>query len=227
MQKLGEGGFGSVFQAMRGAEPVAVKFLNRADEEALSFFAREARNLYRLISNPHVVRLIEYNDANTPPFIAMEYCVGGSLISWVMNVRPWPEVVAAMLHACAGLSEIHRLGGFHRDIKPENMLLSTDGNAWIVKLGDLGLARIPTDDSSMTQRAAGTRAYMAPELFAKQPYTSASDIYSLGITTCELLTGSRDLDSLSALAIPEPLRKLIQRFFHRSIDRSHSRSGVI
>jgi serine/threonine protein kinase len=90
-RKLGEGAFGVVHLAFDTLEKrrVAVKLLTSATPQAIEQFARETRNLYREINNRFVVRLLDHNIANTPPYIVLEYCEFGSLRAWVGKNRPW------------------------------------------------------------------------------------------------------------------------------------------
>lgn len=203
--ELGFGAFGRVNRAFdRVAESyVAIKFLTNIG--AIDIFQKEVKLLYQQINNRFVVKLLDHEITAKSPYIVLEYCHGGSLRSWVGKSSPWQQVAHALSCATAGLDEIHRSGGFHRDIKPDNLLMTTDPDTKlsVVKLGDLGLARIP-DAGTMTYSPAGTKNYMAPEVLdallkpnhISYQYTPAADIYSLGITALELLTGSIDLKSL-------------------------------
>jgi serine/threonine protein kinase len=125
--------------------------------------------------------------------------------------RGCKEIARALLHAAIGLAGIHERGGFHRDIKPENLLVVRRGEAPVIKLGDFGLARVPTLSSGpVTRTAMGTWAYMAPELQGGAVFDARCDIFSLGLTGVELLVGERHPGLLSLRAdIPPPLRALL------------------
>ena len=175
-------------------------------------FLREARNLRRLIGEPHVIQVLDVSaDASDPHFI-MEFAQG-SLDAWVNNRRPWDHVAWALECASEGLRSVHSLGGFHRDVKPANLLLVHDlANNETVKVGDLGLARVPSASSGpLTQTAWGTPGYVAPEILAGRSFSQAADVYSLAMTALQLLAGSFDPDALDALALPSDLRALIRR----------------
>jgi serine/threonine protein kinase len=213
-QQLGEGGMGSVFKAIRqwDGAPVAIKFLkNVYDHEAQRRFEAEAVRLYRLLGNKHVVDLLDYNLTNSQPFIVLEYCPGGSLRQWIVTRKNWRDIVAAMTHVATALDEVHARGGIHRDIKPDNLLLTRDHNGYkIIKLGDFGLAQVPaTYDSQLSRTPSGTPEYMAPELFKGADCSPASDVYSLGVTMIELLTGLRSKHGLKLFALPIELKTLL------------------
>jgi serine/threonine protein kinase len=212
-QQLGEGGMGRVFRAIRqwDGAPVAIKFLkNVYDYEVQRRFEDEAAKLYRLLGNKYVVDLLDYDLTNRQPFIVIEYCLGGSLRQWV-NCRNWRDIVAAMTHVATALDEVHSRGGIHRDIKPDNLLLTRDHNNYqVIKLGDFGLAQVPAPYCSQLSRTPrGTPEYMAPEVLNGANCSPASDVYSLGITMIELLTGLRSKHGLKLLALPIALKTLL------------------
>lgn len=215
IREIGAGGFGRVFQAKeeRTGNTVAVKILQTSRGQAFRRFRREGKALWRNLTNPHVVTLIEQDFDGFWPYLVMEFCPGGSLREWVTERRSWQEVATALVHTSRGLSEFHRAGGSHRDIKPDNLFLAQDGNGyWVVKVGDFGLARSPEIVSElMTDTPCGTMGYWAPEVQARQPYTNSVDIYSLGITGIELLTGRRDPAGLNDALAPSKLVELLRR----------------
>lgn len=195
IKQLGRGGCGDVYlaEAKDTRQQVAIKFLRDFDRDSLQRFKREVRLLYEHIDNQFIVDVFGYSLGASPPYIIMEYCVGGSLRQWVTKQCEWKTVALALAYAVQGLTGIHRAGGVHRDIKPDNLLLQkrNDGK-WIVKVADFGLARVPvTLTGPMTMSAMGTVGYMAPELLTGGMYTQAADIYSLGVTGRELLIGDK------------------------------------
>lgn len=212
---IGRGSFGEVWlaEAVAGRARVAVKLLHNLQGDALDRFRREVRLLSENINNKFVVDIIGHDLYGTPPHVVMEYCEGGSLRRWVG--RPCDPRTAAWVLSCAvqGLEGIHRAGGYHRDIKPDNLLLAKDENGrWIVKVSDFGLARTPNPDSAtMTDSPRGTFAYMAREVLSGGRHTPAADVYSLGITVIELLTGSRDHRVALPHSVPPSLASLLRR----------------
>ncbi|MBZ4370220.1 serine/threonine-protein kinase [Corallococcus sp. AS-1-6] len=209
---LGQGGFGHVYlmeDVVTGSR-VALKMLANASVDAVERFRREARILNAIAGNMHVVQILMFNMAHSPPYIVTEYCEGGSLRTWVGN-RNWKMTAGAIAHACVGLSVLHSAGGFHRDLKPDNMLVSpVGGGGVLIKLADFGLARRPLmSDSPMTRHGAGTNGYIAPEVLAGAEYQSSADVYSLGIVAAELLTGERSARLLNDVQMPAKMRALI------------------
>lgn len=202
---IGSGGFGSVFAGIQketGAM-VAIKFLNDRTQSGLERFRREARMLLRM-SNPHILGIVDHNFRVSEPFIVLEYCDGGSLAHWVDRRQPLTTIVATLASISHALADLHAAGGFHRDIKPANILLKRIGsNRIIPKLADFGLARSEmTISDNVTRNALGTLGYMAPELRAGGSYDWRCDIYSLGITGIEILTGRRDRSGLASGELP-------------------------
>lgn len=211
IRELGEGGFGRVFQAYTAEGlQVAIKVLKNQADPIFRRFVHEAQIMSANTTNKHIVRLLRHNFDHDPPYLVMEYCDGGSLRSWVNQLRPWKVVAAALIHAASGLSYLHQAGGFHRDVKPDNLLLASNTSEGpTIKLADFGLARLPMGNVPMTHTAAGTEEYMAPELMAREPMSPTADIYSLGITGIELLTGRRGVSNVKNAPAPKRFISLL------------------
>lgn len=215
-RKLGAGTFGSVYKATftQTLEPVALKVMNSGTEEVLERFQREANLLDKLEAHPHVVDVLAWDCTAMPAWLAMEFCEGGSLRAWTHELQGVEAVAAALAHAASGLAGLHEAGGYHRDVKPDNLLVTaTEAGAPLIKVGDLGLARAPLEgDNTMTRSPCGTPAYMAPEISRRSsPEPAPTDIYSLGVTGIELLTGSRHLDALGGARGPRRLHALLEQ----------------
>lgn len=195
IKSLGRGSFGEVWLAERESDGarVAVKFLHDITEGALNRFRREVRLLSEHLDNRFVVDIKGYDLNASPPYFVMEFCEGGSLRRLVGKPWAWQEAARVLSCAVQGLTGLHRAVGYHRDVKPDNLLLAKDGQGrWFVKVSDFGLGRTPDPQSStMTNSPGGTLGYMAPEIVSGGHYTRAADIYSLGVTIIELLTGQR------------------------------------
>ncbi|MFH0980315.1 MAG: serine/threonine-protein kinase [Planctomycetota bacterium] len=195
---LGEGGMARVYQATRAATGTvaALKVLKQellASEDICARFEREARAMTQ-IHHPNVVTVFDCpHDRNTTA-IAMELLDGGSLRDWIDRQRAQPgrpdteQVVRYALQAARGLAAAHALGVVHRDIKPSNLLFSHDGT---LKIVDFGVAQALESATWVTGLGhhIGTPAYMSPEQCRGERASQASDVYSLGVTLYELLTG--------------------------------------
>lgn len=216
IRELGRGGFGVVWLAKdkETGELVAIKFLQELSPDARQRFEREAKILLELSQQNFVVELLD-GDLGTPrPYLVLEYCEGGSLRSWVRNRRPWTHGALAILAAARALDALEKKGGIHRDIKPENLLvgLALDGETYVVKISDFGLARVPTTSAPwITRSAFGTPGYIAPELaIPGAAFTAKADMWSLGVVALEILTGGRDLNRLGRIGAPGALTQLVK-----------------
>jgi serine/threonine-protein kinase len=195
---IGRGGQGEVWLARDTAAQrnVALKVLlsTNASPIALRLFEREAALASRLES-PHTVRIYDFGASNDGVYyIAMEHLDGADLRALCHGHGPMPagRVIRFAIQACHSLEEAHGKGLVHRDIKPSNLFAARVGDTHDhLKLLDFGVARSIEGDESLTRTGVlrGTLAYMAPECCRGAPATSASDLYGLGATLYELLTG--------------------------------------
>jgi serine/threonine-protein kinase len=219
LYKLGEGGFGTVYLAQHEftKELFAIKFLQRADEEIQKRFSREIKLLSHLKDIPVIVDIFDYGYYGNLPYYVMEYCQQGSLRKSVgfSNLK---MAMIVLNHISFALTNVHHHDGFHRDVKPDNILSTShpDGSP-LFKLSDFGLSRIADTSSTFTANPMGTFLYAAPEILKGHDYTDKSDIYSLGITMVELMTGKRDEKGLGLISgsannrmIVEALKTLLQ-----------------
>lgn len=206
-RRVGEGGLGNVYQAEQvlGATPraVAVKLLRPEwsnDPAVKARFHREVATVARL-EHPNTVRVYDFGETEDGLlFIVMEYLEGRSLEAVLAETGTLPAARVARIvrQVTASLEEAHALGIVHRDLKPANIFL-IDGHGAadaIIKLLDFGVAKgQPTVTSSgvtsLTELGAfvGTPAYMSPEQFSSRGVGPRSDIYSLAVTTYQMLAG--------------------------------------
>lgn len=216
LHKLGQGGMGAVFLARQLSldRNVALKVLEptlAADPQFVARFTREAYAAAQL-THHNVVQIHDIGAEERKHFFSMEFVEGRTLADLVRSEgKLAPDVAAGyILQAARGLKHAHDHGMIHRDIKPENLLLSADG---IVKVADLGLVKtrgaekssveqgggqdaqtaLPTEarpDVTQAKIVMGTPAYMAPEQASDAAKVDLrADIYSLGCTFYDLLTG--------------------------------------
>jgi serine/threonine-protein kinase len=198
VEVLGEGGSSTVFRAFREVEgvrqEVAIKLLARGlyTADAQGQFRREREALARL-QHPGIARLIEGGITDSGlAYIVLELVDGVPITRHVreheMALRQRLEL---FLMVCRPVEAAHRALIVHRDLKPSNVLVTAEGD---VKLLDFGIAKLldeDASDASLTPLRALTPAYAAPEQFAQEPVTTATDVYALGVLLGELLTGQR------------------------------------
>lgn len=198
---LGSGGMGRVYHARdRMAErDVAVKVvappIDAAARAGFERFLREARVVSSL-RHPHIVAVLDFHEHLG--LLVMEYMAGGTVANrlpiWSgSGPRPAlgpglsPGSVRAILsQVISGLQAAHVHGVIHRDIKPANIFLTISGEA---KLGDFGVAHLQDLGATQTGGFIGTLAYMSPEQITGAPLSFACDVYALGVTAFQMLTG--------------------------------------
>ncbi len=211
LKQLPGGAFGEVWVArdLSNEKDVVVKFLRQVSFENLQRFHREAK-LYRQEQDcPFFAKLLNYNFRLPRPFIVLEYYKHGSLRSRLGS--NWYDTAIWIQHAALALHSLHSKGGIHRDIKPDNLFISEDKNLGLIAVvGDLGFGRVPFpySNSTMTNSLRGTEGYIAPELYKTNRFDPKCDIYSLGITGIELITGSRERDSINRQWISAGIKDL-------------------
>eukprot|EP01012_Entosiphon_sulcatum_P007183 TRINITY_DN13590_c0_g1_i1.p1 TRINITY_DN13590_c0_g1~~TRINITY_DN13590_c0_g1_i1.p1 ORF type:complete len:396 (-),score=41.94 TRINITY_DN13590_c0_g1_i1:100-1287(-) len=194
-EKIGEGAFGAVYRGLNRTSGglVAIKVVKLAGCRATEVQALE-REFHMLegLAHPNIVRLHGFSISSEKGYIVMELMPGGSLAQRLREFGAFPEPVAAhyLQQILSGLAFLHERGVIHRDIKPMNLLLTADGS---VKLADFGAARLAADASANASGSAllGTPAYMSPELLRELTATPASDMWAVGGTLLELVTGQR------------------------------------
>ena len=206
---IGSGGMGAVYEGTdtRLGRTIAVKVSARRFSGR---FEREARAIAAL-NHPNVCTLFDVG----PNFLVMEFVRGETLAVRIAHgLFPATEVAKRGAEICHAVAAAHALGIVHRDLKPGNIMLTKEG----VKVLDFGLAKLAADNASSLQSAGdgaivGTRAYMAPEQVAGLKCDSRSDIYSIGLILCEMLTGKRALGNSGETTDPQEtaLRRVIRR----------------
>lgn len=215
-RKLGEGGFGDVWLGKHQAtgRPRVFKFCYEADR--LRALQREV-TLFRLLketlgTRQDIVPVLDWNLSEAPYFIEIEHSESGSLAEWVelqggfeaIRMEQRLEVVAQIATA---LAAAHSVGVLHKDIKPANVLIDHLNQETVqARLTDFGISRV-TDpslfarvgitalgisdsfDTGPDSSLSGTRLYQAPEVLEGKPFTTAADIYALGVVLYQMVAG--------------------------------------
>jgi serine/threonine-protein kinase len=198
---------------------VAIKLLSdlmvRSDEIKTRFY-REAE-LVRNIRHPNVVRMYEHGEISKRPFLVMEFLRGTDLHTIIahkardLGTIDIGRALRIARDACSALAQAHSKGIIHRDVKPENIFIVKDGGTEKVKLIDLGLAKLAdleeADGPKLTKTGhySGTPQYMAPEMIPegreRAVFNHRIDVYSIGVTIYEMLTGSLPFESTNRIGM--------------------------
>jgi eukaryotic-like serine/threonine-protein kinase len=221
VKRLGAGAIGVVYEAEQPTmqRRVAVKMLTSkaaGDDKVIQRFAREAE-LCAAIQHPNVVGVYTCGFERGVHYLVMEF-IDGNTLAGIVEERgqlPWQEAAQFILQIAKGLAYAHAKDIIHRDIKPANILVSHDG---VAKLADLGLAKRLEDEREITGDgdggltiqgiALGSPAYMPPEqIRSAKDVTPSCDLYSLGATFYQLITGKLPFDGRTA---PEVMTKVMR-----------------
>ena len=194
IRQLGQGGFSEVWLAHDSYMDldVAIKIYapgQGMDPNSIDEFRREITGVF-LLNHPNLLCPKHLGIWEKMPYLIMAYCPAGSCVKRVGNTTE-EEIWHLIRDVAAGLAYLHEKDIVHQDIKPDNILINSDGNYLITDFGISTRARSTLRKSVMsTNTSAGTLAYMGPERFSAQPApTKASDIWSLGAMTYELIEG--------------------------------------
>ena len=203
LEKVGSGGMADVFRAKchRLNRYVAIKILKQDYSEDTKFvtkFRGEAQAIAG-ISHPNIVGIYDVGEENGMYYIVMELVDGITLKKYIeekgkLSVK---EAVGIALQIANGLEAAHSNHIIHRDIKPQNILIARDGTA---KVTDLGIAKAASSNT-ITANAMGSVHYISPEQARGGYSDEKSDIYSLGVTMYEMLSGTLPFNGESAVAI--------------------------
>ena len=206
VEEIGTGGMAHVYKAvnMTNRKIVAIKMLKpeyKDDAEFLRRFSREAGTVLKL-NHENIVRAFDVGEYNDLPYIVMEYVEGHTLKDLIDQNGPLPirTAIGITCQLLDALSVAHEYGIIHRDVKPQNVIVTDRGKA---KLTDFGIAREAnaTTSTFSGKKVLGSVHYISPEQAKNAIATEESDLYSVGITLYEMLTGTVPFLSDSAVTI--------------------------
>lgn len=253
-KELGKGAMGIVYL---GKDPkigrtVAIKtmalsqeFEADALEDVKSRFFREAETAGRL-SHPNIVQIFDAGEEHDLAYIAMEFIKGHDLTKHIKanTLLPINEVMKYVADAADALDYAHSNNVVHRDIKPANMMLLEATKT--IKLMDFGIARLSDSSKTKTGMVLGTPSYMSPEQLSGKKVDGRSDLFSLGVTFYQLLTGSLPFqgESMATLMfkianepyamatvirpdLPESLNTIIDRALKKNPDERYQRGSEL
>lgn len=232
-KELGVGGYGTVYLAWdpKLRRDVALKLYKQPQplpgesfRSALETFLGEAR-LAAQVKHPNVVTIYDTDEHDGTVGMWMEYVPGKTLYQLVRERGPmeWRAAAQTVRSLCDAITAVHGSRIIHRDITAKNVMLEESGR---IVLMDFGIGRdIPSADSRSADRILGTPQYMAPEIFTRGKYSTATDTYSVGVLLHYLLTGEypeafgdRSL-LLRRKGIPPALVRVVERAL--AIDPGH------
>ena len=243
MSRIGIGGMADVYKVVDRVlnRYVAVKVLKREfreDENFVKKFWTEAQSAAGL-QHPNIVNVYDVAEDRGLYYIVMELVEGITLKNYIQKkgkLTP-KEVIGITLQVCAGLEAAHSNDIIHRDVKPQNIIISKEGK---VKVTDFGIAKA-TSSNTISTNVMGSVHYTSPEQ-ARGGFSDAkSDIYSLGITMYEMITGELPFDGDSTVSIalkhlqedivppseyvediPHSLEQIILKCTQKSADRRYA-----
>ena len=254
LEKLGEGGFGTVYVAEQ-TQPVrrrvALKVIKAGMDtrEVIARFNTE-RQALALMDHPNIAKVLDAGSTSADrPYFVMELVLGTRITEYCELERlDIPQRLALFISVCHAVQHAHQKGVIHRDLKPSNILVVLQDGVPVPKVIDFGIAKATeqglTNGTVYTQlhQLIGTPAYMSPEQaeMSGLDVDTRSDIYSLGVLLYELLTGETPFDDKELLALgidgmrktireklpPRPSTKLTQTLVAAAVSTRTSASGL-
>jgi hypothetical protein len=210
VRRVGQGGMGAVFEAIRTDDfhkRVALKIIRRElDSEGIRQRFEQERQLLANLDHPFIARLLDGGETpDGSPYLVLEYVDGEPFLEHCARLDR-TVALRVFLKVCEAVEHAHRNLVIHRDLKPSNILVNAAGEP---RLLDFGIAKLIAPDVLKTETALGamTLAFASPEQLLGRPMGTASDVYSLGVILYRMLTGRmpHDLDGAS----PAQIERLI------------------
>ncbi len=206
---LGQGGMSAVYKALDPnlQRVVAIKLIHphlSEDPKFISRFEEEARSVAQL-RHPNITQVFDFNHDGDVYYMVQEFLPGETLQERLRRLNrdgrrmPLAEVIRYTLDICSAMGYAHERGLIHRDIKPANIMLDVQGKAILM---DFGIVKIVGGSSHTTTGAVvGTAMYMSPDVIRGQAPDARSDIYSLGVTLFEMVSGRAPFQADSAMSL--------------------------
>jgi len=212
--ELGRGAMGIVYQAMDPAigRTIAIKSIRLQDLTDEAERTRLRERLFReaqsagILSHPNIVTIYDIAEQDGMAYIFMEF-VNGPPLEKMLRVELAPDketLLSIFRQTAAALDYAHKKGIVHRDIKPANIMIHEDGTA---KITDFGVAKIMSQQMTLSGTMMGTPSYMSPEQVQSTPVTGRADQFSLAVIVYEALTGEKPF---AAEYMPTLLYKIVR-----------------
>jgi serine/threonine-protein kinase len=245
--KLGQGGMATVYKAHELSlnRMVALKVLSSQlseDKAYIKRFQREAQAAAQL-NHPNIVQIFAIGEEQGVHYFAMEYIKGKSLadIRQEKGVLKPEDAVPIIRQVAEALAEAHKAGLVHRDIKPSNIMIDAAGRP---KVTDFGIAYVSYANTKLTRDGSiiGTPEYLSPEQCEGKTVDQRSDIYSLGVTLYELLSGKTPYEADTPVSmlmkivkgefpplqevnpnVPESLRVIVDKMMLKDVQQRYQR----
>ena len=206
---LGQGGMSAVYKAIDPnlKRVVAIKLIHphlSTEDDFIHRFKREAAAVAAL-RHQNIIQVYDFNTDNDIHYMVLEFVPGETLQDRLKHLKSTntkmslDQAVKIIVNICDALTYAHKQGMIHRDIKPANIMLNLHGDAILM---DFGIVKL-LDDTTHTATGAvvGTARYMSPEVIRSEVPDERSDLYSLGITFYEMLSGDPPFDAPSAMSL--------------------------
>lgn len=206
---LGQGGMSAVYRAMDPnlRREVAVKLIHSHlsnQPEFVRRFEEEAAAVAQL-RHPNIIQVYDFNHDNGVYYMVLEFVPGESLegrlnrLAEAQQWLPFPDLLRYAAQVCDAMDYAHRRGMIHRDIKPANIMLNPNDQAILM---DFGIAKIVGGQQhTVTGAVVGTALYMSPEQILGTPVDGRSDIYALGATLFEMVSGAPPFEADSSMSL--------------------------